>query len=49
MLNVIRKNVIYHWPASPGNTSQEFENEGLKIRPKKQDISIKIFSTNITN
>lgn len=47
MLNVIRKNNIHHWPASPGNTSQEFENEARinrKLeRPREQGVSVEKF------
>lgn len=52
MLNVIRKNNIYHWPASSRNTSQEFENEARKTQKlegqKSKVFQLKIFSTNIT-
>lgn len=37
-LNVIRRNDTYHWPASPGNNSQEFENEA-RINKKKDQKS----------
>lgn len=36
MLNVIRKKDIHHWPASLGNTFEEFQNKArIKWKTKK--------------
>ena len=45
-----QKNDIHHLPVSPGNTSQEFENETknkLKVRKAKRAFKLKNFPTNI--